>query len=392
LSEYSAVGRTDSAAFLLWFLNSVYRMDEVDAADAVCDRQQDEGIDAIAIDELEEEVVLFQAKRKQSLPGTLGDTELKKFIGTLEHFASKQLVDKLSLETKNTELKRLLTELDIAERIGRGYSVRQIFIANIALDGNGVRYVSACEVAGRNLDVWDLVRISPVLDQLNKEWFVSEPYRLRVPKDKVFKVGAGTAGSDPSLVFAAVPASDLLQMPGISDFRIFAQNVRLGLGQTRVNKDIKASVMNKKEHRDFLAFHNGLTIVAKDLTVRNGYLKMNHYSVCNGCQSLLTFSRNSKLVSRDLEVLVRFVRVGDDRQLADAIAYRTNNQNPITLKDLSSNDPTQVQIKSEFDAEYSRESTYGIKKGSREVTNELPNELAGQLLLSLYNGQPWSAH
>jgi len=63
---------------------------------------------------------------------------------------------------------------------------------------------------------------------------------------------------NPRLVLAAVPARDLVRIPGISDFRVFAQNVRLGLGRTRVNREIDKSVKTKSEHADFLSFHNGL--------------------------------------------------------------------------------------------------------------------------------------
>ena len=36
--RYEVPGRTKSAAFLIWFLETIYRLDETDAQDAVCDR------------------------------------------------------------------------------------------------------------------------------------------------------------------------------------------------------------------------------------------------------------------------------------------------------------------------------------------------------------------
>ena len=93
-----------------------------------------------------------------------------------------------------------------------------------------------------------------------------------------------------------------------------------------------------------------------------------------------------------LEILVRIVRVGDDRRLPEVIAYRTNNQNAITLRDLSSNDSVQVQLKSEFDGLYGKYATYSIKRGEKGAGEELQNEYAGRLLLAFYVGEPWSAH
>src|SRR5437773_4993723 len=126
--------------------------------------------------------------------------------------------------------------------------------------------------------------MAPVLKQLKREWFVTQPTKLKIDSEKSFVDGPR---SKPRLIFAAVPAKQLVTLPGISDTRIFAQNVRLGLGKTRVNKDILETVKKVGEHKNFLTFHNGLTVVAKEVKITRNRLALNHYSVCNGCQSLL---------------------------------------------------------------------------------------------------------
>ena len=70
VAEHEATGRTRSAALLLWFLKTIYRLDEVEAEDAVCDESGDMGIDALAVNDDEQEIVLFQAKRREKLPAT----------------------------------------------------------------------------------------------------------------------------------------------------------------------------------------------------------------------------------------------------------------------------------------------------------------------------------
>ncbi|HLG15013.1 MAG TPA: hypothetical protein VJH03_10995 [Blastocatellia bacterium] len=97
VKPYEAVGRTESAALLIWFLETIFRLDETDAQDAVCDRKHDVGIDAIAVRDDENEVVLFQAKRKQKLPATLGDVDLKTFVGSLQQFQTAAMVNKSHL-------------------------------------------------------------------------------------------------------------------------------------------------------------------------------------------------------------------------------------------------------------------------------------------------------
>jgi hypothetical protein len=42
-------GRTEARAFLAWFLEHYYRLEETDAQDAVCDGPDDKGVDGIYV-------------------------------------------------------------------------------------------------------------------------------------------------------------------------------------------------------------------------------------------------------------------------------------------------------------------------------------------------------
>jgi len=390
VQSFDTVGRARSIALLLWFLETVYRLDQVEAEDAVCDSPGDAGFDAIAANDLRREIVVFQAKRREKLPAMLGDVDLKAFVGSLAQLGSRAAVEKLVATTSNADLRQLLLDYDVAAKVDAGYTIRAIFVTNVTANQAAINYLSHAEADGRNVDLWDLNRLHPVLDQLRRDWFVPENVRLEVDPKRLFYVGSSK--TEPNLLYAAIRARQLVHLPGIDDSRVFAQNVRLGLGGTRVNDDILESVKNKDEHRDFLTFHNGLTIVSKHITLRGKTLRLQDFSVCNGCQSLLTFYNNRKTLTEELQVLVRIVRVGDDRRLPEVIAYRTNNQNPISLRDLSSNDTIQVRLKAEFDKLFGPKVNYVIKRGEVSGAEELANEHAGRLLLALYVKEPWSAH
>ncbi|RUL64219.1 hypothetical protein EKH79_09215 [Dyella dinghuensis] len=389
VTPYEAQGRTASAALLIWFLEVLFRLDETEAQDAVCDKKHDAGVDAIVVSDSSKEITVFQAKRKEKIPGTLGDTDLKSFVGALAQFKSRSSVLKLIATTKNDELKKLLEEGDVADKIGNGYKIRPIFVCNVAANVDASDYLAQAEAAGHLIELWDLKRLGPLLKQLSKDWFLDEEVKLKVDADHLFYFGAKTS---PKLVYTAIRAQELVSLPGIDDSRIFAQNVRLGLGRTRVNKDIIQSVVDKGEHENFLTFHNGLTVVAKDIKVRGSTITLSGLSVCNGCQSLLSFYENRKALTPKLEVLVRIVKVGSDRKLPEVIAYRTNNQNAISLRDLNSNDSAQLRLKNEFDSLYGAYSEYTIKRGEVVATAELKNEDAGRMILALYLGEPTSAH
>ena len=224
VGPFDAKGRTESAALLIWFLQTVYRLDDVEAEDAVCDRKHDEGFDALFVNDSRREVAVFQCKRREKLPATLGDVDLKNFVGSLAHLKTKTAIKHLANTTKNDQLARLIKKLDIAEKVGAGYSVRPVFVCNVAADANALKYLPQAEGVGTPLDLWDLQRLGPVLKQLARDWFIDEQSKLKTSAERRFVIGPKT---QPKLVYAAVKARELVKLPGIDDLRLFAQNVRV---------------------------------------------------------------------------------------------------------------------------------------------------------------------
>ena len=156
VKPHEITGRTPSAAFLIWFLQTIYRLDEDEAIDGVCDNSLDAGVDALYTDDSHQELVLFQAKRKAKLPGTLGDKELRVFIGSLARFSTEDEVRRLASTTTNAELKRLLEDNKVAEKIGQGYAIRPILLSNVAADDNAKTYIETIHRAGQQLVAWSL--------------------------------------------------------------------------------------------------------------------------------------------------------------------------------------------------------------------------------------------
>jgi hypothetical protein len=76
LTLYEEKGRGESVAFLNWFLENIFRLDSIDADDAICDRPNDRGIDGIFVDHTQEEVLVLQGKLKQR-ESSIGDAPLR---------------------------------------------------------------------------------------------------------------------------------------------------------------------------------------------------------------------------------------------------------------------------------------------------------------------------
>ncbi len=134
-------GRTESASFLIWYLENYYRLDTQEAVDSVCDQNGDKGVDGIYIDEANQTIDILQIKISQNPSRTIGDTALKEFYGTLSQFNSKESVQNLIDTAGTAQVVGLVKRLQLLNIIDL-YKVRGVFICNQELDANGKGYLT----------------------------------------------------------------------------------------------------------------------------------------------------------------------------------------------------------------------------------------------------------
>lgn len=65
VTPYKGAKRTESAAFLIWYLVNYYRLDELEATDCVCDQSGDKGVDGIYVNDGAGTIDIFQSKISQ---------------------------------------------------------------------------------------------------------------------------------------------------------------------------------------------------------------------------------------------------------------------------------------------------------------------------------------
>jgi len=93
--EHRDQKRTESASFLIWYLENYYRLDTLEAVDSVCDQRGDKGVDGIYVNDNDMTIYIFQSKISQSSDSTIGDTTLKEFFGTLSQFSDVDSITNL---------------------------------------------------------------------------------------------------------------------------------------------------------------------------------------------------------------------------------------------------------------------------------------------------------
>jgi AIPR protein len=389
IQPYRTGDRTESVALLAWFLQNTWRMEPEDVDDAICDGGGDKGIDALHVDDDLAEITIFQTKHRQTPNRRQGDVDLTQLVGSAVYFESTETVDRLLQSNPNQELTRLLIRLNVREKVANGaHAARLVFITNAELDPTAVQYIHTVENHVPPLDVWDQQRLAVVATRTQRPELLSDQVTLRASAAPT----SVALDADTSLAVGLVPARELVALPGIDDLSIFDPNVRLGLGRTRINRELATTVMTADEHALFPAYHNGLTVLTHGLAVQGDEMQLDGVSVVNGCQSLLTLYENQHALTDELNVLVKAIQVDTAGDLPDKITYRTNNQNSVDIRDQRSRDPIQRDLQGEVSAQFGGSFGYAIRRGeSVPATDVLSNESAAQMLMAVYLGEPWNA-
>lgn len=398
-AEYDLIGaeaaphltgdRKPTAALLAWFLNAVWRLDLSEIDDAICDGGGDKGLDGLVVNDDLNEIALFQSKHRHSAGAGQGDKDLRNLVGAAAYFQTPDTVDGLLAAKPNAQLRKLVHRLEVRDRVANGANVtRLVFVTNGTLDQAGSDFVEALRGQPPELEVWDQPRLAVVAARTKAPELRDDHVKLNAiaPPTRA-QLAAGT-----NMAVALVPAKSLVGLEGIENLSLFDRNVRLSEGRTRVNRELAVTIKDRAEHPLFPAYHNGLTLLTHKLTVRGRRLSLEGITVVNGCQSLLTLYDNRGVIGDDLHLLVKVVEVEPNSQLTEKITFRSNNQNPVDIRDQRSTDNIQRTLQAEVHDLYPGAFAYAIREGETlEATQILSNQEAAQLLMAVYLQEPYNA-
>lgn len=386
LKSYEKRAPDFSGRFIRWFLEHIYRLEEIDADDASVDAKHDKGVDAIYVDDVSETVCIIQAKTKTKNNAEFGDTELKEFYGTLQQFDSKTKIDEVYSETKNDKLKHTIARTGLASKVDSGYDIIGVFISNARANDDAKTILAKLP----KIELFDAERIANDYIDLDVDGGIKGGYYFDVSDSDVIKYDAG--GAVARLFLAS--ALNLLKMNGIADGSLFEQNVRLSLGNTKVNKGLKQSIKDKEEHKNFPLYHNGINVLCKEIiSETEERIEVEDYVVVNGAQSLTSLMAEKSKITDDLKILVKLIEIKGNSALSQRITTNSNNQNAIKARDLKSNHNIQQRLKAEVNDVSNDTVVYEIKQGEANRGKlVLKNESAGLILLAMDLEQPWNCH
>jgi hypothetical protein len=377
--------RSESASFLIWYLENYYRLDPVEAVDSVCDQRGDKGVDGIFVNDNDQTITIFQSRISQSAKTTIGDTSLKEFVGTISQFETADKIKHLIATAGAAEVAALAKRLDLVNKIAT-HDLRGEFLTNVQIDANGESFL----------------KVSPEIVFVGKSdlasTYISDERDLPVHGPIKFDITGFPASeyivdAKTKSVIAPIKATELVTLDGIADQSLFAYNVRGPLGRTQVNKDIVKTLRNKGNHKLFPLFHNGITVIAGKLASTDKSVEAEDYFVVNGCQSLNALFSNKAFLTDDLRVLVKFVQMDPRSESARMITEFSNNQNSVKARDFKANNQIQIRLQNEIGKNYPGEYAFEIKRGENLAAKTIiSNEIAGLYLMAFDLKEPWGTH
>jgi hypothetical protein len=311
-------------------------------------------------------------------------------MGVGAYFDGPDGINRLLASKPNEELTNLIGRLNLRAKFEETEpSVRLVFVTNAERDGAASDYMEAIKTQRPTIDLWDRERLVDVAQRTARAGLLDEDITFH----PVGNVITTDLPDDARMALALVPAAELVRLPGIENLTVFDLNVRLGLGNTKINRELRRTIQQPDEHQSFPAYHNGLTLLTDRLKVDDEGLSLEGVGVVNGCQSLLSLWRERSSITPQLNLMVKVVETGGRAALADRITYRSNNQNPVNTRDLRANDRVQRDLQNEVTTRYGDELFYDIRRGqpSDGAHAVLDNQLAAQMLLATWLGEPWAA-
>jgi hypothetical protein len=213
----------------------------------------------------------------------------------------------------------------------------------------------------------------------------------------------GPIQTKPGLYLALVPASALTRLRKEHDLAMYHSSFRFMLGPTPVWKGMTITLKNPIERKFFHLYHNGITILGHNIAAEQGQLRIEGLQVINGLQTIETLfdfaTKGANGKSGDLSDVCVFTRFIDldthassspntqTRSLDEKIAEYSNKQNPITSRDLRSNDLVQKRLQHEIDCLGYK---YERKRGQfgRNTRNVVKNDELAQEAVSFWLKEP----
>ncbi|MBF0554616.1 MAG: AIPR family protein [Nitrospirae bacterium] len=393
----------DSYAFLIFAMTSLLDISINEAILSYTDGSDDGGIDAIYIDETEDNIIIniFQSKyHGKNLKLGIGKNEIDLTIAKVEEiFRGKE--SKRESEIMKARIEEIR---DIIKSTLKMPEVRIYFVVNTykPAESEKDRVKMLEEKDNYYVFFYDGSDILQVRDKSKQK---ESKIIITTYKDILYLSTDKKLGDVRGIV-ATISAEELINIYKSSgQDKILSRNIRYFLGNNRINRKIKETDSSDKYSKYFWFFNNGITITCDrfsftDDALGNKKIEVANPKIINGAQttkSLYNLYNERKLFPdkqlQDVHLLLRLYET-ESEELIDKITEGTNSQNPIFASDLKANHPVQLLVKQYFLEKgfyYETHRKEYIDDRKIDKANIANNERVFQAYISLYKDMPHEA-
>lgn len=326
---------------------------EKEAAEAVWDGGDDNGIDAVYFDPSDRRIVIVQSKFINKGSGEPEAKEIGAFAKGVrdlvdlekDNFSSRlhKAFDEISirLSTPGVTVHIVLVSTGTSKLAKHGSNVLEKIIGD--LNGDDTEGIASSEVIGLK-EVYsglanDISANGVNLKATIYNWsFVASPYRA---------------------YFGTIDGLQLKALWKDHGKRLISQNIRHALGSTDVNNEIVNSAT--KRPQDFWYFNNGITVVAQTsarapagaAAQDAANFELEGASIVNGAQTVSSLAKVSNDSSLGVvKVPIRIILLDAAPPNFGNEVTRTNNlQNRVEQRDFVAQDPEQYRLRDEMNME-----------------------------------------
>lgn len=328
-------------ALIHWYFGRILGFNESEIEEVFCDASNDLGIDAIWVnDDNEDEIVHFyQFKNPERANKGFPDGDVDKVISGLNLILSRE-----HNRVSNPELQKRIQ--DIYQRTPKGYRLH--FVST----GQGLELASQIKLkafvtglkAPPDFFRWEEEPLEKLHDQFYQRTLpaVADPIRFQLA-DMPYMVKSAGAGS----FFFHIVGNVLADLYGKYKERLLQRNIRIWQKDTATNRSIQETC-GGSDSANFLHYNNGITFICES-AIWDHFLKtltLEKGQVVNGGQTIRALDRASISNSLNANVLVpvRVIESKGNKEFASNVAINQNNQNQMGTGFLRSNDPGVVQL------------------------------------------------
>ena len=352
-----------SRGLAAWVLTQRCEISPEDAASAVTDGYDDNGIDAVWVDS--EANVIYLVQSKWSTKGTRSITagDMHKFLQGVRDFVNAEFSKfNHKFESRRESFELALEQLDVRVKL---------LVAHTGTDpvSDPSRFAVQTLLDEMN-DPIETVEFE-YLSQKELHALLRESASGQKPDIEATLYDWGSMKDPYEAFYGQVLASDVAEWYEAHGTKLFSENIRQFLGDSEVNSSITETLRNSPDR--FWYLNNGVTALcdgvtksaARGTSKKAGKFRFTGASIVNGAQTvgcLASVNRDHPEQVADARVTVRFISLdGCPPEFAQEVTRGTNTQNRVERRDYVSLDPIQNRLVTELSLFGIR---YAIKSGS----------------------------